>query len=372
VSPRGGRLGPAGAGDDKGLFPIVRSLDDLRDPAHFEVVPIQVFADVGAWQVTERATGRRFILKRTPPGEPDAFHEVIVSDLLSAVTPPGRPRGPRARLAIPGRDDLVLVQHVGQLPHVGRLLGSANQVLGRFERWIDVEVDHLVADLDDPSEPARILLDDVITDQSDRHEGNWLIVTPVSNPAARQLIPIDHALAFAELGETALSDPIHGRAELLDLHLRAVERRRLQPEQITRGYDELLTRWAHALDGLRLDEVPPATASQVRRTVSTRIRQLRARERDNLELLTDPAFRARLRRDRDTRQRLLELFQSTADRLSPPSQPGSPERSGGSPRGGARHEERRRPSGPPARAPRQRTSPGIRRSGPGDDWELER
>jgi hypothetical protein len=120
---------------------------------------------------------------------------------------------PEARFAAPGSRDAVLVRNAEALPYVGEQLGHGQRLLGAYVVWDPERVDRLTDRLARPLDPLRILLADFLTDQTDRHERNWLVTTDARRNDRWHLVPIDHAFSFNNLPvDSQVHDPLPGRA----------------------------------------------------------------------------------------------------------------------------------------------------------------
>jgi hypothetical protein len=274
-------------------FPRVRQLADYFDAARFEVTEDWTWGDAGTWRLREQATGRRYILKRCPPGELEAEREVLASRLLPRVL--DHPVS-EARFALPGRRDVAVVRHAEALPHVGQVLFPARRLLHDYENWDPERVDRLVARLVEPLAPLHNLIADFVTDQTDRHQGNWLVATDVSRSDRWHIVPIDHALSFGSQPPTArLLDPWPGRAAFAELHLSALQQGRTSAGRTRMAFRRMMARWRRAAATTDLTWLELEDPRHIRDTIAARLAHLSDHERKYLDLLSNPEHRAPLR-----------------------------------------------------------------------------
>jgi hypothetical protein len=203
---------------------------------------------------------------------------------------------------------------------------------------------------------------------NDRHERNWLVTTDAIRDDRWHLVLIDHAFSFNNLSpESDLHDPLPGRAAFTELHLSALQQRRLSPAQIRTEFRRSLANWRRAARALDLSWLQPDHAELVQDTIHTRMDHVAARERHYLEQLTDPGQRALVRAAAvEQTSELLDAFLSRSEpersgpkpgskqppeprglgggprRSTPSEQPGQPSRGQSSPRAWRRQPERGR------------------------------
>jgi hypothetical protein len=146
-------------------FPGVSAADDLADTGRFAVVPVPDEAGLAGQVrlVVERATGRRWFAKAAT-AEFDAANEVITARLAQAL---GLPR-PQAAF-VPGRGDLVLIQHVADHPDDGELLAAGVDIAGEPSLFgpDEAALGRLAQDLADPASLVCELLFAFLVDNDD-------------------------------------------------------------------------------------------------------------------------------------------------------------------------------------------------------------
>jgi hypothetical protein len=325
-APQGPAAGVAAAstttaGDDP--FPAVASLIDYLDPDRFQVEPQEGGQMSLSWTVLERATGRRFILKRGVEAH-SSQSEIAVGRLLRLVndtqaTDPDADHaadltGPQVRYAAPDSTDFVLVQHVDDNPDDGVLLapGLASTATAEDAR-------ELVRRLHDPLQPLEIVIRDFVTDNPDRHGGNFLVMSVARRPGRVKLAPIDHARALlgaagddqatwfrgvppqlwlevrrqvTTLGEFYRDQPTAGqlrRRIMLYLAVLAVDEGRVGRRQMTAAYDRLVVAWTAAARRVDLDDLGEGYAYRATGLMAARLAALRRNRADHLWLLTGNA-----------------------------------------------------------------------------------
>jgi hypothetical protein len=291
---------PHHRGGDEAL-PQVQAVDELLRGGRFEASLIREDTSGAVWELMERATGRRFILKSDELAH-QAENEVIVSHLherLGMVWP-------RARFALAGRNDWAIIEHAEDRPG-GRILGKGDQIAG--DSFFDVDQDRigrLATSLTDPSEPLQVLLLDFLCDNVDRFGHNWFVLSEPAAPASTRLVPFDHANCLAgnpdptEEGvtyERFVADRLASASTLPSffqaadvlwwVHFAALELGRLNAAEVAATYD----RFTRAAAGVvASDWLPPAGVDQdhaqvVRQILWTRLTALRGRRQAHLRFL---------------------------------------------------------------------------------------
>jgi hypothetical protein len=274
-------------------FPEISGADDLADTSRFAVVPVPDEAGLaGQVQlIIERATGRRWFAKAAT-AEFDAANEVICARLAQAL---GLAR-PRARF-VPGRDDLVLIQHVADYPDEGELLAAGVDIAGEPSLFgpDEAALGRLAQDLADPANLVSELLFAFLVDNDDGgNDRNWLVMSLAGHQPLKQLVAVDQGFALLGRGpeelEAADYDELLSQRLKADLpgYLRqwtaptsirfmlriAVSSGLVTAEELAAAYDQFVTTARPALRTLDLADVDPAHARRVWRLMTARLELL--------------------------------------------------------------------------------------------------
>jgi hypothetical protein len=292
------------------VFPAVDRVNDYFDPQRFESASAVGGFSSDTWTLRDPRTGRRYILKHCLQGH-DADSEVALSRLGRLV---GEPM-PQTRVAAPDSQVHVISQHVEDNPDEGELLGT-----GLDYTDSERQSRRLVRELAEPLQPLRLLVQDFVTDNVDRHGGNFLVLSVTGQPGAKRLVPIDHGFALlgAFTGEhraawrggrppeawlqrrLAVPTLYHFYEQLStepgDLHLLrrrmmayltlfAIEEGSITPQQLAEEYDRLGAVWERAVATVDLRDLHPGYVSRAWRLMTARLRALRGYREVHLALL---------------------------------------------------------------------------------------
>jgi hypothetical protein len=282
-------------------FPRVEGVDDYFDPDRFDAEPFDGGNMSSTWTVCDRATRRRFILKCCQGGDDaeQAASEVALSRLGRLV---GEPM-PQTRFAAPDSQVHVISQHVEDNPDEGELLGTGLDYTDSSE-----DRRRLVRELAEPLQPLRIMVKDFITHNGDRHGGNFLVMSIIGRPAAKRLVPVDHAVAllghsagesvevrlarlcqvdslraFYNVDGIAQAEGVYG--DMLVLVQCTVRDGRVTREQLAGEYDRLLAVWRHAVRTVDLGDLDGRYVRRARQLMTARLAGARRSRGQTLELL---------------------------------------------------------------------------------------
>lgn len=274
-------------------FPDIHTGDDLADTSRFAVVPVLDEAGLAGQVrlVVERATGRRWFAKAAT-AEFDAANEVICARLAQTL---GLAR-PQARF-VPGRADLVLVQHVADHPDEGELLAAGVDIAGEPSLFgpDEAALGRLAQDLADPASLVGELLVAFLVDNDDGgNDRNWLVLSLAGRAPLKRIVAIDQGFALLgrgpqELGAASYQELLGQRLKVdLPGYLRqwtaptsmrvmlrvAVSSGLVTAEALAAAYDRFVAMARPALRTLDLADIDPAHARRVWRLMTARLELL--------------------------------------------------------------------------------------------------
>ena len=279
-------------------FPELRTADDLVDTDRFTLIPIPNEAGLAGQVrlVVERATGRRWFAKAAT-AEFDAANEVITARLAQAL---GLPR-PQAAF-VPGRGDLVLIQHVADHPDDGELLAAGVDIAGEPSLFgpDEAALGRLAQDLADSTSLLTELLFAFLVDNDDGgNDRNWLVMSLAGREPLKRIVAIDQGFALLGRGpeelEVASYEELLSQRVKVDLpgYLRqwtaptsmrvmlrgAASSGLVTADELAAAYDRFVTIAGPALRTLDLADVDPAHAGRAWRLMTARL-ELLEEERD--------------------------------------------------------------------------------------------
>jgi hypothetical protein len=279
-------------------FPELRAADDLADTSRFTLIPVPDEAGLAGQVrlVVEQATGRRWFAKAATV-DFDAANEVICARLAQGL---GLAR-PRAAF-VPGRGDLVLIQHVADHPDQGELLAAGVDLAGEPSLFgpDEAALGRLAQDLADPARLVGELLFAFLVDNDDAgNDRNWLVLSLAGRAPLKQLVAIDQGFALFGRGleelEAASYTELLSQRLTVDLpgYLRqwtaptsmrvmlriAVSAGLVTAEELAAAYDRFVATAGPALRTLDLADVDPAHARRAWQLMAARLELLKD-ERD--------------------------------------------------------------------------------------------
>jgi hypothetical protein len=279
-------------------FPEIRTADDLADTSRFALIPVPDEAGLAGQVrlVVEQATGRRWFAKAAT-AQFDAANEVICGRLAQALelAKPGV-------AFVPGRDDLVLVQHVADHPDEGELLAAGVDIAGEPSLFgpDEAALGRLAHDLADPATLVSELLFAFLVDNDDGgNDRNWLVMSLAGRGPLKRIVTIDYGFALLgrgpeELGVASYQELLSQRLQVdLPGYLRqwtaptsmwvmlriAASSGLLTADELAAAYHRFITMARPALRTLNLADVDPAHAGRCWRLMTARL-ELLEEERD--------------------------------------------------------------------------------------------
>ena len=274
-------------------FPELGTADDLADTSRFAVVPVPDEAGLAGQVrlVVEQATGRRWFAKAAT-ARFDAANEVICARLAQAL---GLAR-PRAAF-VPGRGDLVLIQHVADHPDEGELLAAGVDITGEPSLFgpDQAALGRLAQDLADPASLVSELLFAFLVDNDDGgNDRNWLVMSLAGREPLKRIVAIDQGFALLgrgpeELEAASYQELLSQRLKVglpgylrqwtaptsMRVMLRVVASSGLvTAEALAAAYDRFVTMARPALRTLDLADVDPVHAGRAWRLMTGRLELL--------------------------------------------------------------------------------------------------